>query len=151
MPNVQAMCASFKSQILSGIHALGPSVIRAATTQDTIMAALYFAGGTLGSATTNYSATGEVSGSGYSAGGIVVPNTSAPSTVGTFGIWTPSGSLVWNSVTISTSFDSVLFYNQSQGQAAISVHNFGPQTITNGTLTLSMPSNAPGTSLLGIN
>ena len=37
------MATSFKTELLSGIHAFGPTVIRAATTKDTFKAALYLA------------------------------------------------------------------------------------------------------------
>ena len=43
MANTQAMCTSFKTEVLSGIHALGTTVIRAGTGADTIKAALYLA------------------------------------------------------------------------------------------------------------
>jgi len=78
MANSQAMCTSFKGEILSGIHALGTTVVRAGTGADTLKAALYFASASLGAGTTVYSATGEVTGTNYSAGGITVTNATAP-------------------------------------------------------------------------
>src|SRR5262245_61938479 len=112
--NTQAMCSSFKPEVMSGIHALGTTVVRAGTGADVIKAALYLASATVNAATTAYSATGEVSGAGYTAGGATVTNAVAPSLSGTTGIWTPSASLVWTGVTLSTAFDAVLFYNSSQ-------------------------------------
>jgi hypothetical protein len=144
------MCSSFKSEILKGLHALGTTVTRGATTADTIKAALFLASASLGAATTAYSATGEVSGSGYSAGGVTVTNANAPSTSGTTGIWTPSASIVYTSVTLSTAFDAVLLYNSSQSDRAISVHTFGSQTITAGTFTLTMPTNDASNALIRI-
>lgn len=148
--NTQAMCTSFKGEILSGIHALGTTVIRAATTADVIKAALYLASATINAATTAYSATGEVSGTNYTAGGITVTNATAPTTSGTTGFWTPSASLVWSTVTLATAFDCVLFYNSTQGNKAISAHTFGSQTVTAGNFTLTMPANAAGTALVRI-
>lgn len=148
--NTQAMCTSFKGEILSGIHALGTTVIRAATTADVIKAALYLASATINAATTAYSATGEVSGTGYTAGGVTVTNATAPTTSGTTGYWTPSASLTWSTVTLSTAFDCVLFYNSTQGNKAISVHTFGSQTVTAGNFTLTMPTNAAATALVRI-
>lgn len=145
--NSQAMCTSFKTELMMGIHALGTSVIRAATTADTIKAALFLATASLGAATTTYSTTGEATGTGYNAGGIVVTNGTAPSSSGTTAIWTPSGNLVYPTVTISN-VDTVLLYNSSQGNRAISVHTFGAQTITAGTLTLGMPTNDASNALL---
>ena len=150
MANAQAMASSFKSEILSGIHALGTTVVRGATTADTVKAALYLATASIGAATTAYSATGEVSGTNYSAGGITVTNANAPSTSGTTGIWTPSASLVFTNVTLTTAFDCVLLYNSSQSNKAISSHTFGSQTITAGTFTLTMPTNDATNALLRI-
>jgi hypothetical protein len=44
----------------------------------------------------------------------------------------------------------VLIYNVTQGGKAVSVHTFGAQTVTAGTFTLTMPTNAAGTALLQI-
>lgn len=151
MANTQAMCTSFKSEILQALHALGTTVIRAATTVDSVKAALYLASATVNATTTAYSVTGEVSGTGYTAGGVAVTNATAPTTASTSGIWTPSASVVYTTVTLATAFDTVLFYNSTQSNRAISVHTFGSQTITAGTLTLTMPANAAGTALIQIN
>ena len=150
MANTQAMCTSFKGEILSGIHALGTTVIRAGTGADTLKAALYLASATVNAATTAYSATGEVSGSGYSAGGITVTNATAPTTSGTTGYWTPSASFTYTTVTLTTAFDAVLVYNSTQSNKAISVHTFGSQTITAGTFTLTMPTSDATNALIRI-
>lgn len=148
--NTQGMCTSFKGELLVGKHNFGVGVVRAATTADTFKAALYLASASLSAATTAYSATGEVSGTGYTAGGITVTNATAPTTSGTTGYWTPSAAFVYSTVTLTTSFDTVLLYNSTQGNAAVSVHTFGATTITAGTLTLNMPSNAAATALVRI-
>ena len=148
--NTQAMCTSFKVEILNGIHAFGTTVVRGSTTKDDFKAALYLASATINASTTAYSATGEVTGSGYSAGGIAVTNATAPNSSGTTAFWTPSASLVYSSVTLSTSFDAVLIYNSSQGNKAVSVHTFGSQTVTAGTFTLTMPTNDATNALIRI-
>jgi len=150
MANTQAMCTSFKGEILSGIHALGTTVIRAGTGADTLKAALYLASATVNASTTAYSATGEVSGSGYSASGVTVTNATAPTTSGTTGYWTPSASFTYTSVTLTTAFDAVLVYNSTQSNKAISVHTFGSQTITAGTFTLTMPTSDATNALIRI-
>jgi hypothetical protein len=150
MANTQAMCTSFKGEILSGIHAFGTTVIRAGTGADTLKAALYLASATVNAATTAYSATGEVSGSGYSAGGITITNATDPTTSGTTGYWTPSASFTYTSVTLTTAFDAVLVYNSTQSNKAISVHTFGSQTITAGTFTLTMPTSDATNALIRI-
>ena len=150
MANTQAMCTSFKSEILSGIHALGTTVIRAGTGADTIKAALYLASATVNASTTAYSVTGEVSGAGYSAGGVTATNATAPTSSGTTAYWTPSASFTYTTVTLTTSFDCVLVYNSTQSNKAISVHTFGAQTITAGTFVLSMPTNDASNALIRI-
>ena len=149
--NSQAICATFKAQCLTGIHALGTTVVRGATTPDTVKAALYLVNQSIGAATSAYSATGEVSGTGYSAGGVTVTNATAPSVSGTQGVWTPSASIAYSSVTLTSAFDTVLLYNSTQSNAAIAAYTFGSQTITAGTLTLTMPVNAAGTALIQLN
>lgn len=150
MANTQAMCTSFKGEILKGIHALGTTVVRGATTVDSLKAALFLASASLGASTTAYSSSGEVSGTNYSAGGVAVTNATPPSTSGTTAIWTPSASLVFTNVTLATAFDAVLIYNSTQGDKAISVHTFGSQTITAGTFTLTMPANDASNALIRI-
>lgn len=140
--NAQAICNSFKSEILSGVHALGTTVTRGGTTADTVKAAIYTAGQSLGASTTVYSASGEVAASGnYSAGGGTVTNATAPGLSGSTAVWTPSASIAFTGVTWSSAFDCVLLYNSTQSNKAIAVYTFGSQTITAGNFTLTMPTN----------
>lgn len=148
MANVQGLATSFKTELLSGIHALGTTVVRGATTKDTIKGALFFASASLGVATTAYSTTGECTGTNYTAGGATVTNATAPTSTGTTAFWTPSASLSWATLTISTAFDALLIYNSTQGDKAIGVFTFGSQTITAGTLTISFPANNASNALV---
>jgi hypothetical protein len=122
-------------------------------TGNTFKAALYLASATVNASTTAYSATGEVTGTGYTAGGVTVTNGTSPlstntsATAGT-AYWTPSASITYTSVTLATAFDAVLIYNSSASNKAVSVHTFGSQTITAGTFTLTMPSNTTSTGLI---
>lgn len=150
MSNTQAIATSFKGELLVGHHNFGTGVVRAGTTADTIKAALYLASATYNASTTAYSATGEVSGTNYTAGGVTVTNGTPPSTSGTTAIWTPSASISYTNVTLSTAFDAVLLYNSTQSNKAISVHTFGSQTITAGTFTLTMPTNDASNALIRI-
>jgi hypothetical protein len=145
--NTQSMCTSFLGELLTATHNFTTS------TGNTFKAALYLASATLNASTTAYSATGEVSGTGYTAGGITVTNGTSPtstnsSTTAGVGYWTPSASLVYSTVTLSTAFDTVLIYNSSASNKAVSVHTFGSQTVTAGTFTLTMPSNTTTAALL---
>jgi hypothetical protein len=151
--NTQAICSSFKSELMLGAHQLGTVTIVSRTsltapTVDTVKAALFLASATINASTTAYSTTGEVTGTGYTAGGVTVTNATAPSTSGTTGIWTPSASIVYTTVTLTTSFDTVLLYNSTQSNRAIGVYTFGAQTITAGTFTLTMPTNDATNALI---
>lgn len=138
---------------MTATHNFGTAPTRGASTADTFKAALYLTSATVDAATTAYSSTNEVSGPGYSAGGVTVTNATPPtatnssSTAGT-AYWTPSASISYTSVTLATAFDCVLIYNSTQSNKAVSVHTFGSQTITAGTFTLTMPSNTTSTALL---
>ena len=102
MANTQSMVTSFLSELMLGQHQLGASTIVSrgsltAPTTDTLKAALYLASATISAATTAYSATNEVSGTGYTAGGITVTNATAPTSTNAsatagVGYWTPSAS-----------------------------------------------------------
>ena len=153
MANTQSMCTSFMGELMTATHNFGTAPIRAATTADTFKAALYLTSATVNAATTAYSSTGEVTGTGYTAGGVTVTNATAPiatNSSATAGVayWTPSASITYTTVTLSTAFDAVLIYNSTQSNKAVSVHTFGSQTITAGTFTLTMPSNTTSTALL---
>jgi len=147
MANTQAMCTSFMQELLTATHDFTPS------TGDTFKGALYLASATQNAATTAYGTTGEVTGTNYTAGGVNVTNGTAPAstnTSATAGVayWTPSASITYTTVTLSTAFDAVLIYNSSKSDKAVSVHTFGSQTVTAGTFTLTMPSNTTSTALL---
>ena len=138
---------------MTATHNFGTAPTRGTSAADTFRGALYLASATINASTTAYSSTGEVTGTGYSAGGVVVTNATAPtatnsSTTAGVAYWTPSASLVYTSVTLTTAFDAVLIYNASQSNKAVSVHTFGSQTITSGTFTLTMPVNNTTTALL---
>jgi hypothetical protein len=148
------MCTSFLGELLSATHNFSSAnPAHTASTADTFKAALYLASATVNASTTAYTTTGEVTGTNYTAGGVTVTNATNPSssntssTAGT-GYWTPSGSLTYTTVSLTTAFDCVLIYNSSQSNKAVSAHTFGSQTITAGTFTLTMPSNTTSTALL---
>lgn len=117
--------------------------------------------GTYGAATTNYSqVTGnsdEASGTGYSAGGVTLTNTS-PTTSGTTGYITFGANPTWTSSTFST--DGCLVYNSSArlgdgstsgSGRAFGVFSFGgTQTVTAGTLSVILPAASSSTAIFRI-
>lgn len=153
MANTQSMCTSFMSELMTATHNFGTAPTRGTSAADTFKAALYLASATINASTTVYTTTGEVTGTNYTAGGVSVTNATAPTstnasaTAGT-AYWTPSASITYTNVTLSTAFDAVLIYNSTQSDKAVSVHTFGSQTITAGNFTLTMPSNTTSTALL---
>jgi hypothetical protein len=156
--NTQSMCTSFMGELMLGNINLALATLVSRTsltapTTDTLKAALFLASATIDASTTAYSATGEVSGTNYTAGGVTVTNATAPTSTNTsatagVAFFTPSASFVYTTVTLATAFDAVLLYNSTQSDKAISVHTFGSQTITAGTFTLTMPANTTSAALL---
>jgi hypothetical protein len=153
MANTQSMTTSFLGELMTATHNFGVAPIRASTAADTFKAALYLSSATLNASTTVYSSTGEVTGTGYTAGGVTVTNATVPASTNAsatagVGYWTPSASITYTTVTLTTAFDTMLLYNSTQSNKAVSVHTFGSQTITAGTFTLTMPTNSTTAALI---
>lgn len=156
MANSAGICNSFKVELMLGQHQFGTATIVSrgsltAPTTDTFKAALFLASGSLSpSTTTTYSTTSEVPNSGtYAAGGATVTNATAPSLSSNTAVWTPSAQLQWTSFT-GTAFDTLLLYNSTQSNRAVALYNFGSQTVTAGTFTLTMPANTAGNALINL-
>lgn len=150
--NTQAMCTSFKVEVLLGAHQFGAVTLVSrgsltAPTKDSFKGALYLATATMNAATTAYTATNEASGTGYTAGGVAVTNAVDPTSSGTTAFWTPSASLAWTTVTL-TAVDAVLIYNDTQADRAVSVHTFSSQSVTAANFTLTMPANDATNALI---
>jgi hypothetical protein len=138
MPISQAMCSSFKQQILLGEHDLDTDVIKIA---------LYTSLATLGAATTVYSTSDEVVGAGYSAGG----NTLAGATVSLSGTtaFVDFTDTSWTTATITAR--GALIYNSSKSNKAIAVLDFGSdKTSTAGTFTVQVPANTASDAVVRI-
>lgn len=134
----QAMCTSFKAEILGGIQDLDTDVIKIA---------LYTSAATLSAATTVYSTSDEVTGVGYSAGG----NTLASPTISTSGTtaYVDFADTSWTTATITAR--GALIYNSSKANRSIAVLDFGSdKTSTAGTFTVQMPANTAADALIRI-
>ena len=140
MAITQAVCNSFKTDVLVGTHNF------TASTGDTFKLALYTSAATLDKTTTVYSATNEVGASGsYAAGGgaltSVTPVLSSDTAVCDF------SDLSFTSATITAR--GALIYNSSKSNKAVCVLNFGSdQTSTAGTFTIVFPAAAAGTAII---
>ena len=154
MANTQAMTTSFKVDLFNAVHAFNSTSIPAHTlnTADTFKAALFTAASTLNASTTSYTgAVTEVSGTGYSAGGVAVTFGTAPNSSGTTSFITPSASITYTTVTLSTAFGAMLLYNDTNsGKKSVAVYTFASQTVAAGTFSLTMPTNDATTGLLRI-
>jgi hypothetical protein len=130
MAITQAMCTSFKSEALQGVHDF---------TTDTFKIALYTSSATLSAATTAYSATNEVSGTGYTAGGETLTVTGGSvSTSGTTA-YVDFSDVTWSTATITAR--GALIYNSSQANKAVAVLDFGSdKTSTAGDFVVTMPT-----------
>jgi hypothetical protein len=138
MAITQAMCSSFKQQILLGEHDLDT---------DTIKLALYTSAATLSAATTAYSTSDEVVGTGYTAGG----NTLTGATVSLTGTtaFVDFSDTTWTTATITAR--GALIYNSSKSNKAIAVLDFGSdKTSTAGDFTVQMPTNDASSAIVRI-
>ena len=127
MAITQAMCTSFKTELLGGVHDLDT---------DTIKIALFTSSATLGAATTTYSATNEVVGTGYTAGG----NTLTGATISSSGTTAivDFDNTTWASSTITAR--GAMIYNASKADRAIVILDFGSdKTSTDGDFTIQFP------------
>ena len=132
MAITQAMCTSFKVELLQGVHNFTNS------TGDTFKLALYTSSATLDATTTAYSSSNEVANSGtYSAGGGTLTNVT-PTSTGTTA-FTDFSDLSFTSATITAR--GALIYNSSDSNKAVAVLDFGSdKTSTDGTFTIQFPT-----------
>jgi hypothetical protein len=136
MPIQQTLTTSFKQQILLGQHDLQT---------DTLKLALYTAFATLGPDTTAYSSTNETTGTGYSAGGIVLTGV-AISTASNGTVYVDFDNAVWNPAAFTCR--GALIYNASKSNKSIAVLDFGADKTCANTFTVQMPENTSTAALL---
>ena len=138
MAITQSLCSSFKQQILLGEHDLDTDVIKLA---------LYTSAATLSAATTVYSTSDEVVGSGYTAGG----NTLTGATVSLSGTtaYVDFSDTTWSTSTITAR--GALIYNSSKSNKAIAVLDFGADKTTSaGDFTVQFPTNDASSAIVRI-
>lgn len=132
----QTLCSSFKQESWLGIHDLDT---------DTLKLALYNSYAILNASTTVYTTTEEITGTGYSAGGVVLTNV-AVNLSGTTAFVTFNNPQ-WTSATFTAR--GGLIYNASKGNKAIAVLDFGSdKTVTNGTFTVQLPAPTASAALI---
>ena len=136
MAITQAMCSSFKQELLQGKHDF------TASTGHSFKLALFTSSATLGASTTDYSTTNEVSGTGYTAGGGALTNVT-PSLDGTTAI-TDFADLTFSTATITA--NGAMIYNTTTGggtgttESVIILAFGGDKTSTAGDFTIQFPT-----------
>ena len=137
MANTQGVSGAAKQAALSAI-----------VDGKTLKAALYLASATTGPTNATYTATGEVSGAGYDAGGVSVTNANSAGLTSTTAYWTPSANITFTGVTLETAFDAVMIYSTTDSNRNIGVYTFGSTTVGGGNFSLTMPTNDSSTGLV---
>lgn len=137
MTIAQAMCTSFKTELLDGIHAFGTTVVRASTSADVFKIALYTANASLSASTTAYTTDGEVTGGGYTAGGVTLSVNPDPTSFGTTA-YLSFDNATWTSVSFTAR--SALIYNSTQGNKAVAVLDFGSDKTAGPNFTIQFPT-----------
>lgn len=132
--STQTQTTSFKAECWQAIHDL---------LTDTLKVALYTGAATMDASTTAYSATDEITGSGYSAGGLTLTGV----TLGTSG-YTVFCSFANPTWTGALTARYALIYNASKANRSVAVLDFGADKTSVNTFTITLPANTATTALL---
>lgn len=133
------LCTSFKEQLLKGEHDLDT---------DTLKMALYNNSASFTAATTAYTTSNEITGTGYTAGGEACTNVSV-STSGTTA-YIDFDDVQWSSATFTAR--GALLYNDSHASnAAIAIFDFGSdQSVSSGFFTITLPTASASDAIIRI-
>ena len=137
MTIAQGQCTIFKQNCLSGLENF------AAGTSYVYKIALYTANADLSYATTAYTTTNEVSGTGYTAGGQTLSPTVPASLNQT--AYVSFANVTWNPASFTCR--GALIYNSTTG-SAVAVLDFGSDKTATSTFTITFPSNTETTAIL---
>ena len=143
MAITQSMCTSFKVGILNGDFNFGSG------TSQTFKIALYTSSATLSAATTAYTSSNEVSGTGYSAGGQSLTVAQGPTSSGTTAFLDFSD-VTWSTATI-TARGALIYLANGTTNPAVAVLDFGgDKTSTAGNFTIQFPTADASNAILRI-
>jgi hypothetical protein len=135
MPIVQTQTTSFKKELYQGIHDL---------TTDVLKIALYTANADLNEATTAYTTTAEITGTGYSPGGKVLTGTTISSSG--FTAFVDFSNVEWSPGAFTAR--CALIYNSSKANRSVAVLDFGSDKTSTTTFTIVMPVNDANSALI---
>lgn len=132
---VQTQTTSFKAELYQAIHDL---------LTDTLKIALFTGAANLNEATTTYSTSNEIVGTGYVAGGQVLTGV----TVNTLGYvaYVNFNNVLWNPAGFTTR--CALIYNASKANRSIAVLDFGSDKTASNSFLITMPQNTATTALI---
>ena len=155
MAITQALCTSFKQEILQGIHNFtngsGGGTTTSTGTGNTFKIALFTSSASLGASTTAYADSNQASGTGYSAGGNTLTNVT-PTTSSTTAL-VGFADTTWSSSTITAR--GALIYNSSttagSANRAVAVLDFGTdKTTSSGDFTIVFPTADASSAIIRI-
>lgn len=137
MTIAQTATTSFKVELLQAVHNFGP------TGADTFNIALYTGAASINATTTAYTTSGEVSGTGYTAGGqaltIAVSPTSGNNSSGVPTAYISFSNASWPNATFTAR--GALIYNVTQGNKSVAVLDFGAdKTVAGDTFQVIFPT-----------
>lgn len=139
MAITQAMCTSFKVDLLDGEQDFGA---------DTFKIALFTSAATLDASTTAYSTTNETTGTGYTAGGNTLTVSTTPTSSGTTA-YISFANTTWSTASITAR--GALIYNSTNANKAVAVLDFGAdKTSTAGDFTINFPTADASSAIIRI-
>jgi len=138
----QAMCTSFKKELMTATHNFTNS------SGNTFNLCLYTSSASLGAATTAYTSSNETSGTGYSAKGAALTNVT-PTSSGTTG-FADFADLTFSTVTI-TARGAMIFNESATGDPAVCILDFGSdKSASSGDFTVQFPVASAGAAIIRI-
>lgn len=134
----QGLTNSFKQEMLQAGQNLAT---------DTLRMALYTAFSDIGPLTTVYTTTNEVTGTGYTAGGVAVTGATITTDVQTGTVYVNFADVSWPGANFVAR--GALIYNVTRSNKSVAVLDFGSdKTFTSTNNTVTMPANTATTALI---
>lgn len=128
MSIVQTTTTSFVAECLEGVHDILTDVLKLA---------LYDDSADLSADTTAYSATNEITGTGYVAGGVTLTGVTIGTSTGK--VFVDFADPVWTPAAFTAR--CALIYNSSKANRAVAVLDFGSNKTATTTFTITLPAN----------
>jgi hypothetical protein len=133
----QGLTTSFKQQMLTGAQDLST---------DTLKIALYTALASIDETTTAYTTTNEITGTGYTEGGVSLSNVTISTSQ--FSAYVTFDNPTWDPASLTAR--GALIYNNTQANASIAVIDFGSDKTMSPAFVIQMPANTASTALIRI-